>query len=83
VNERETRRVHVTIQAPGLGRQQLEALKGIIGRYPGSCKSFLHIVLPEELKTTINLPDSCKVAASEELSLEVKNLFGYNAVSFE
>jgi DNA polymerase III subunit alpha len=83
VNERETRRVHVTIQAPGLERQQLEALKGIIGRYPGSCKSFLHIILPEELKTTINLPDSCKVAASEELSLEVKNLFGYNAVSFE
>jgi len=83
VNERESRRVHVTVQATGLERPQLESLKGIINRYPGACKSFLHIVIPAESKTTIILPDSYKLAASEELSLDVKNLLGYNAVSFE
>lgn len=83
VNERESRRVHVTVQTTGLERQQLESLKGIINRYPGACKSFLHIVIPAESKTTIILPDSYKLAASEELSLDVKNLLGYNAVSFE
>ena len=83
LTERETRRVHVTVKAAGVERQHLETLRGIINRYPGNCKSFLHIVIPDEFRTTINLPDAYKLAASEELSLEVKNLLGYNAVSFE
>ncbi|ACM21636.1 DNA polymerase III, alpha subunit [Geotalea daltonii FRC-32] len=82
LTERETRRVHVTVQS-GIAREQLESLKGIIKRYPGSCRSYLHIVIPEQSRTTINLPDTCMLSASEDLSLEVKNLLGYNAVSFE
>ncbi len=82
VTEREARRVHVTVQG-GVGRQQLETLKDIIKRYPGGCRSYLHIVIAEQSRTTINLPETCMLSASEELSLEVKNLLGYNAVSFE
>ncbi|WP_243371734.1 DNA polymerase III subunit alpha [Geotalea sp. SG265] len=82
LTERETRRVHLTLQS-GVAREQLESLKGIIKRYPGACRSYLHIVIPEQSRTTINLPDTCMLSASEDLSLEVKNLLGYNAVSFD
>ena len=34
-------------------------------------------------RVTIKLSDVYKVSASEELTVEVSNLFGYNAVSFE
>ncbi|KAF0216560.1 MAG: DNA polymerase III subunit [Geobacteraceae bacterium] len=83
VNERKTTKVHFNLDTPGLERDHLESLKGIMERYRGTCRAFLHIVIPEKCKTTIALPDSTMVAASEDLSLEVQNLLGYNAVSFE
>jgi DNA polymerase-3 subunit alpha len=83
MTERETRRVWFTLDTAGLERQQLESLKGLIGRYPGNCRPCLRLVIPGECSAVINLPDSYKVAASEDLSLEVEGLFGYNAVSFE
>lgn len=83
LTERETRQVYFNLSAAGLEREQLESLKGIIGRYRGKCRAYLRIVIPVQSATTINLPDSFMVAASEDLSLEVESLFGYNAVSFE
>lgn len=82
MTERETRRVHFTVQ-DDVARQQLESLKKIIKRYPGGCRSYLHVVIGGESKTTISLPETFMLSASEELSLEVKNLLGYNAVSFD
>jgi DNA polymerase-3 subunit alpha len=83
VQGRETRSVHFTLTAAGLERDQLQSLKGILGRYQGPCISLLHIVIQEKSRTTIKLPESCRVAASDDLALAVKNLFGYNAVTFE
>lgn len=83
VQGRETRSVHFTLAAAGLERDQLQSLKGILGRYQGPCISLLHIVIQEKSRTTIKLPESCRVAACDDLALAVKNLFGYNAVTFE
>ncbi len=83
VSSRETKRVIFTLQSDGLDRSRLETLKGIMRRYPGNCKTLLAIEIPAQCRATIALPDSYLVTASEELSLEVKNLFGYHAVSFE
>jgi DNA polymerase III subunit alpha len=83
MTERETRRVWFTLTTDGLERDRLESLKEIIGRYRGNCRAYLRFVIPGECSATINLPDSCMVAASEDLSLEVQGLFGYNATSFE
>jgi DNA polymerase-3 subunit alpha len=44
---------------------------------------YLHLEVPDAGIASIRLPDSCSVVPSEELSLEVKRLFGYNAASFE
>ena len=83
VQGRDTRKVHFTLTASGLEREQLESLKGILGSYQGTCSSLLHIVILGKSRTTIRLPDSYKVTACEELALEVRELLGYNAVSFE
>jgi len=83
ISERETQRIHVNLQGTGLERRQLEELKGIFGRYRGSCQALLHINIQDTVNTTIRLPDNYTLLASEELMVEVKNLLGYNAVSFE
>ena len=83
VNERETKRVHFNLSAEGLDRDQLSSLKSIMGRYRGSCRALLHIEMEKKNRATINLPPDFTVSASDDLVLEVKNLFGYNAVSFE
>jgi DNA polymerase-3 subunit alpha len=83
VSERETRQVALTISVPGLDREKLETLKSVLARHPGPCRTLLHLVIPDRMKTSIRLPDSLMVAAHENLVVEVKNLFGYNAVTFE
>jgi DNA polymerase-3 subunit alpha len=82
-NEQQTQRVNFTLMARSLQVSQLESLKEIICRYRGACKAFLHIVTPERIRTTIILPDTYSVQASEDLSLEVERLLGYNATTFE
>jgi len=52
-------------------------------RYAGPCRAFIHVEIPGHSRTTINLPQQFSVAASDEMSLEVERLVGYNAVSFE
>ncbi|MCM0082327.1 DNA polymerase III subunit alpha [Geomonas sp. Red32] len=81
--ERETRRVNFTIDAQEADAGKLNTLKGILSKYRGSCRSFLHMNLENGSRVTVKLSDMYKVAASEELTVEVGNLFGYNAVSFE
>ena len=83
LNERETRRVNFTIDARDADSGKLDTLKGILARYQGACRSFLHLDIENGSRVTIKLSDVYKVSASEELTVEVSNLFGYNAVSFE
>jgi len=79
-NARQTTRVHVTLKEE-LARTHLEQLRDILKRYPGGCRTFLHFQFVEQ-QGVIPLP-SVAVAASEDLSVEVERLFGYNAVRFE
>ena len=81
--EKETKRVCLTLRNGGLDREQMTAVKGVIGRHPGNCRVSLKLELPERCAVTINLPDSLMVAAREELTLEVESVLGYNAVSFK
>jgi len=83
LNERETKKVHFNLSAEGLDREQLANLKRIMARYRGSCRACLHIDIEPANRATIVLPPECTVMATDDLVLEVKNLFGYNAVSFE
>jgi len=81
--EQHTRRVNVTIDAKEADPGKLAALKTIFARYQGACRTFLHLEMENRSRVTIKLSEVYKVSASEELTVEVSNLFGYNAVSFE
>ncbi|HEX9078732.1 MAG TPA: DNA polymerase III subunit alpha, partial [Desulfuromonadaceae bacterium] len=83
VQGRETRTVHFTVTATGLDRGQLTSLREILGRYQGPCRPLLHIVVPQKIRTTIRLPESLRVAASDDMAMAVRDLLGYSAVSFE
>jgi DNA polymerase-3 subunit alpha len=80
-NARQTTKVHVTLKEE-LGRTHLEMLRELLGRYPGGCRTFLHFQLSDLPRGGLPLP-FLAVAASEDLSVEVERLFGYNAVRFE
>jgi hypothetical protein len=43
----------------------------------------LNIMIPGRIRTTIKLPELYSVRASEDLTLEVERLLGYNATTFE
>jgi DNA polymerase-3 subunit alpha len=79
-NARLTSKVHVTLKEE-LGRSHLEMLRELLVRYPGDCRTFLHFQLADR-QGVMPLP-SLSVAATEDLSVEVERLFGYNAVRFE
>ncbi|GFO70555.1 DNA-directed DNA polymerase [Geomonas limicola] len=81
--EQHTRRVNVTIDAQETDSSKLGALKNIFARYQGACRTFLHLNMENKSRVTIRLSDVYKVSATEELTVEVSNLLGYNAVSFE
>jgi DNA polymerase-3 subunit alpha len=81
--ERETKRVNLTFTADRVTEADLESLRDILGRYQGRCPVYLSLDVPDAGIASIRLPDAYSVIPSEELSLEVKRLFGYNAASFE
>ena len=80
-NARQTTKIHVTLTG-NLVRTHLETLRELLGRYPGGCRTYLHFQL-EGLEPGIMPLPSLLAAASEDLSVEVERLFGYNAVRFE
>lgn len=83
VNERETKTVNVRLNSVEIDPARLDSLKDIMLRHQGSCQTRLHIVLPDLCTAIVRLPRECSVAPTEGLSVEVENLLGYNAVTFE
>ncbi len=83
LSARGTKRVHFTLKSPGLDRGQLETLRDIVTRHSGSCEAMLHIEIPAKCRATIPLAERFKVAACDELVLDVDKLVGYRATRFE
>ncbi len=83
VSERETKAVSFKVLSADLDTARLESLKGILQRHHGDCQTRLHIVLPDLCTAVVKLPQECHVAPTEGLSMEVEDLLGYNAVTFE
>ena len=83
VKERLTSKVHFRLTTPGLDEAQLRALKEIMARHRGSCEALLHLIIPNRSETVLTLPETLKVAASDEIMDATEKLFGYNVVTFE
>ncbi len=52
----------------------------ILKRYPGSCKVYIRLVIPDKSATTIDLGDKTMVNIEPAILMELKGLLGHNGV---
>jgi DNA polymerase-3 subunit alpha len=78
-----TSSVHLRVRSEGLGREDLVAIKEIFQDYRGNCPAYLHLILSEKREAVIDLGDEWKLNSSEQLVQRMRDLLGYEAVSFQ
>ena len=49
----------------------------------GTCSAFLHLLLPGEREAVIDLGDDWKLNSTDQLVHRMRDLLGYEAVSFQ
>ena len=81
--QRATRRVLFRFSSPGVDQERIQSLRALCLRHPGKCETRLHLMIPNRSETIIRLAQECRVAATDALLADAKELFGYNVVSFE
>jgi DNA polymerase-3 subunit alpha len=67
----------------GLPIERLDSLKGIIERHRGTVPAYISFEMTPRGKATMQLPADMSVTPNDDLRLEVEQLFGYNAATFE
>jgi DNA polymerase-3 subunit alpha len=78
-----TTSIHLQVRSGGLGRDDLLAMRDIFQDSRGNCPVYLHVVLPEKQEAVIALGEEWKLNSGEQLVRRMKDLLGYEAVSFQ
>ena len=78
-----TTAIHLRVHSKGLGREDLVAIQEIFQNCRGNCPVYLHLLLPEECEAVIALGDEWKLNSTDQLVKRVRDLLGYEAVSFQ
>lgn len=76
-----TASVHMTIDAKNTDQAILKELHQILKNYPGKCKGYLHVIIPEKSKTIIELPPDMNLRPGVSLTNEVGRLLGHQSVT--
>jgi DNA polymerase-3 subunit alpha len=72
--------VHVHID-PVISKPEIsEQLMAVIQKYPGDCKMYAHLTIPEKTETIIEFPDNCRINANQSFSAELKAIVGHTNV---
>jgi len=66
-----TRQVHLDLFHGDLDRRNIRALRKVLQRFPGKCRTELHVTFPGRSRVTLTLPEDLQVRAEEELVDEV------------
>jgi DNA polymerase-3 subunit alpha len=72
VRSRKTRELALRIDAEGLTADRAGALRGLLGKHPGSCSVTVRAVIPRQSETTVRVP--LKVAPTDELIESARRL---------
>lgn len=72
--------VHVRIDL-GVDRDVLATLRSVLAEHPGPCDAFLHLVR-EDSETVLALPETLRVAASDQIVNAVEAILGSGVLSF-
>ena len=78
-----TTSIHLRLRSDGLRREDLEAVRDILRDCRGNCPAYLHLVLPGEKEAVIDLGEEWKLNSTDQLVSRMRDLFGYDAVSFQ
>jgi DNA polymerase-3 subunit alpha len=78
-----TTRVHLRLRSEGLRREDLEAVREILQDCRGNCPAVLHLILPGQREAVIDLGDEWRLNWNDQLVSRVRDLLGYEAVSFQ
>ncbi len=70
----------ISISALNTGEATLEKLKHILVKYPGTCSSYLSIILPDGSSVVINCSEDYGLCPDSELFREVEMLLGHNSI---
>jgi DNA polymerase-3 subunit alpha len=76
-------RVHLQVRSEGLGREDLVAIREILQDCRGDCPVYLHLILAENREAVIALGEEWKLSSSDQLARRMRDLLGYEAVSFQ
>lgn len=75
-----TASVHITLDMERAPAQLLSDLQHLLGRHPGTCRTFLHLLDRNRTETIIAADDTLRLKAGARLTREVNSLLGYAAV---
>ncbi|MBI4365859.1 MAG: DNA polymerase III subunit alpha [Deltaproteobacteria bacterium] len=81
--ERLTKGVHFHLSAIEADPRHLQQLKVLLGRFTGSCPSYLHVVVPNQSETVMAMPREWHLKPSAEMIRAVRQLFGRDVTQFE
>lgn len=74
--------VHLHFPAASLSSNKLTNLKKLLGDFVGHCPVYLHLVIPDQSETIMQLPSDTHVAPTMELADSINNLFGEDVTRF-
>ena len=75
-----TASIHITVDMAAASADLLADLQQLLARYPGTCKTFLHLVDDNTTETIIAADDALRLQAGAHLTREINSLLGYAAV---
>jgi DNA polymerase III subunit alpha len=78
-----TTSIHLRLRGDALGREDLVAIRDIFQDCPGNCTAYLHLLLPGEQEAVIFLGDEWKVNTTDQMVSRLRDLLGYEAVTFQ
>jgi DNA polymerase-3 subunit alpha len=74
--------VHVRVVLPEVGRDLLSTLREVLAGHPGPCDAFLHLVREDHSETVLALPETLRVAASDQIVNAIEAILGTGVLSF-
>jgi DNA polymerase-3 subunit alpha len=75
-----TASVHLSLDLDAISREQLLQLREVLQRYPGSCKTYLHLHSPERTEAVVEAAAGVHLKAGAALRREVSEVLGVNSL---
>ncbi|MDX9787760.1 MAG: DNA polymerase III subunit alpha [Desulfobacterales bacterium] len=73
--------VHIRLENTRTDRAQLLRLRELLAGHSGTCAAFVHLIDSNRMETVLELPETVRLKAGEELKRNVNALFGYEVFS--